>query len=160
MCALKPAKCALALLKKRKSSQLFFVFFVLNFKISFDGRVKITVIVATDLAHSIHLYQSRYLVFKWWTNAEWPLGFGVALLVLLLYFWKESKGFRCSCGPVGSCMLMAWLVCDFEIKASLILVRAGLKAVSSVGEGRQQKDRGGQKNNFFLLLIKEKINNH
>lgn len=38
---------------------------------------------------------------------------------------------------------MAWLVCDFEIKASLILVRAGLKAVSSVGEGRQQKDRGG-----------------
>lgn len=55
---------------------------------------------------------------------------------------------------------MAWLVCDFEIKASLILVRAGLKAVSSVGEGRQQKDRGGQKNNFFLLLIKENINNH
>lgn len=52
---------------------------------------------------------------------------------------------------------MAWLVCDFEIKASLILVRAGLKAVSSVGEGRQQKDRGG---NNFLLLIKEKINNH
>lgn len=51
-------------------------------------------------------------------------------VVLLLYFWKESKGFRCSCRPVGSCMLMAWLVCDFEIKASLILVRAGLKAVS------------------------------
>lgn len=38
---------------------------------------------------------------------------------------------------------MAWLVFDFEIKASLILVRAGLKAVSSVREGRQQKDRGG-----------------
>lgn len=58
---------------------------------------------------------------------------------------------------------MAWLVCDFEIKASLILVRAGLKAVSSVGEGRQQKDGGvggAGDNNFFLLLIKEKINNH
>lgn len=56
--------------------------------------------------------------------------FGVVLLALLLYFWKESKGFKCSCRPVGSCMLMAWLVCDFEIKESLILVSAGLKAVS------------------------------
>lgn len=98
--------------------------------------------------------QGRCLVFKWWASAKRPLGFGVALLVLLLYFWKESKGFRCSCGPVGSCMLMAWLVCDFEIKASLILVRAGLKAVSSVREGRQQKERRGGGNNVFLLLIK------
>lgn len=40
-------------------------------------------------------------------------------------------------------MLMAWLVCDFEIKASLILVRAGLKAVSSVRVGRQRIARGG-----------------
>lgn len=50
-------------------------------------------------------------------------------------------------------MLMAWLVCDFEIKASLILVRAGLKAVSSVGEGRQQRERR-KITNFFSLLIK------
>lgn len=54
-------------------------------------------------------------------------------------------------------MLMAWLVCDFEIKASLILVRAGLKAVSSVGEGRQQKER--RKKNDKLLLAANKGGN-
>lgn len=82
MSALKHAKCALALLKKRNSSQLLFVFFVLNFKISFDGRVKITVIAATDLAHSIHLYQRRVCI--WYSNGG-PMQSGH--LVLALRFW-------------------------------------------------------------------------
>lgn len=116
-------------------------------QISFDGR--------SGTQPPLVSAWSWYLVFKWWANAKRPLGFGVALLVLLLYFWRESKGFRCSCRPVGSCMLMAWLVCDFEIKASLILVRAGLKAVSSVVEGRQQKERRKKKH----LLVANKGEN-
>lgn len=46
-------------------------------------------------------------------------------------FGRKLKALSAAAGwPVGSCMLMACLVCDFEIKASLILVSAGLKAVS------------------------------
>jgi len=58
--------------------------------------------------------------------------FGVVplALFLLLYFWKEYKGLKCSC------RLACWqlyangfeIKCDFEIKASLLLVSAGLLA--------------------------------
>lgn len=43
-------------------------------------------------------------------------------------------------------MLMACLVCDFEIKASLILVSAGLKAVSLRNAVGEEKEIG--KSNF------------
>lgn len=60
-------------------------------------------------------------------------------------FGRKLKALSAAAGwPVGSCMLMACLVCDFEIKASLILVSAGLKAVSFTNLVEKEANRTKQ----------------